>query len=63
LIESKTLPEDEVGGGGRSEEQFYQPEPYQQEKNGESDFNNENGLEDQTEKAQNMWQNLMDAPK
>ena len=49
--------------GGVSEEQFFKPEPYQQERNDEN--SSENSFENFSEKSENsnLWQNLMDAPK
>jgi len=57
FTESKSLPEDETA---TSEEQFFQPEPYQQE-----ETSSDNSFENFSEKSENsnLWQNLMDAPK
>ena len=46
------------------EEQFFKPEPYQQEQ-GTDDTSSENLFENFSEKSENsnLWQNLMDAPK
>jgi len=54
--ESKSLPEDE---GGTSEEQFFQPEPYQQE------ASSENSPENFSEKSENLnvLKNKVKAPK
>ena len=61
IKESKSLPEDDQDG--TSEEQFFQPEPYQQEQTSSESSNNL--FENFSEKSEisNLWQNLIDAPK